>query len=415
MGLLTAANVLAYSDRQLLALLLEPVRLDFGRSDVEMGFLYGTCFALIYAIAGVPFLVAAHRWHRPRLIAVAIASWSLMTAASGLAGGFLTLVLLRVGVGMSEAGLAPTALSLLTERVGRRQLATATGVFVSANYIGNGASSFFGGLLANTLHPNATLWSPVFGWIRGWQLIFILIAVPGLLLAGIFAFMQDGISVRPKRAAGYARALLREVRSKFSGYAAASFAFGLMALVGSQANAWIPTLLARRFGWSTAKIGVSFGLVTLCAGTLGAILAGRVISAVRARGGTALRSNMPVTCLMILVPLTIAYPFAPSGEALLLMDGVMLFFAAASLSSGYAIASEMPPSHFSGTVSAVFVLMLSLIGPGLGPVAGPLANRFLFNTSGQLPLAMAVVGAVGSTLSVLCFIFLRLRWDRSVV
>jgi MFS family permease len=174
--------VFNFLDRQILSILAERIKADLGLTDAQMGFLYGTAFAVFYAIFGIPLGRLADAWDRRRLISIGIAFWSVMTALSGFARSFLELGAARVGVGVGEASASPAAFSMLSDYFPQRVRATVLAIYASGIYIGGGVGIFLGGAIVDRWD---ILWahsSPPLG-LRGWQVAFFVVGLPGLMLA----------------------------------------------------------------------------------------------------------------------------------------------------------------------------------------------------------------------------------------
>jgi MFS family permease len=181
LAVLFAVSVLNFVDRQILAILAGKVKADLMISDAQLGFLYGTVFGIFYAVFGVPLGVYADRGSRRRLIAWGLALWSVMTAASGLATGLVTLAIARVGVGVGEASASPAAYSLLADLFPRARRGTALGIYSLGIYVGIGLSSYLGGTVVDGWSAAFPPGQEPFG-LRGWQAAFLIAGLPGLLL-----------------------------------------------------------------------------------------------------------------------------------------------------------------------------------------------------------------------------------------
>lgn len=189
LGVLVLVYVFNFVDRQLLAILAPALKRDLGISDSDFGFLYGTAFGVFYALFGIPLGKLADRWVRVRLLAIGLALWSVMTAFSGLSRNFAQLALARVGVGVGEATLTPCTYSLLSDFFPPHRRATALGLYSTGLYIGSGLSLFLGSSIAGR-------WDEAFGdtaplGLAGWQASFLLMGIPGLLLAFWVASLRE--------------------------------------------------------------------------------------------------------------------------------------------------------------------------------------------------------------------------------
>ncbi len=181
LGVLVVVYVFNFLDRQIISILAERIRGDLGVGDAELGFLYGTAFAVFYAVFGIPLGRLADVWDRRKLIALGLTIWSVMTALSGLARTFPELALARIGVGIGEASAAPAAYSLLSDYFPPARRATALAVYSSGIYVGAGLGLVVGGLVVDRWDAAFPAAAP-FG-LRGWQVAFFVVGIPGLLLA----------------------------------------------------------------------------------------------------------------------------------------------------------------------------------------------------------------------------------------
>ena len=181
LSVLVLIYVLNFVDRQILSILANDIKADLGLSDADLGFLYGTAFAVFYALFGIPLGKLADSWHRVRLMTVGLAVWSFMTAVSGFARNGAELTGARIGVGVGEATASPSAYSLISDYFPARLRATALAIYSSGLYIGGGISLLIGGLVVenwNAAYPDG---GPL--GLAGWQAAFVAVGLPGLLLA----------------------------------------------------------------------------------------------------------------------------------------------------------------------------------------------------------------------------------------
>ena len=221
LAVLTVVYVLNFLDRQVIAILAEDIKADLGLSDAELGFLYGTAFAVFYAVFGIPLGRLADVWNRRSLIASGVALWSIMTAVSGFARSWIQLAGARVGVGIGESSATPAAFSMLTDSYPPRARATVLAIYSSGVYVGGGLGLLVGGQVVerwNAAFPDRS--GPLA--LAGWQVAFLAVGLPGLLLAAWVRTLRepvrgaaDGIFSAPEPHPF--RAFFRELRAVFPG------------------------------------------------------------------------------------------------------------------------------------------------------------------------------------------------------
>ena len=273
LAVLVLVYVFNFLDRQIITVLAEDLKRDLGISDAEIGFLYGTAFAVFYAIFGIPLGRVADMWDRRRLISIGLGFWSLMTAASGLARGFGLLAAARIGVGVGEASASPAAFSLLSDYFPPERRTTALGIYSSGIYIGSGIGIFLGGwilALWQGWYPDPAL-AP-FG-LRGWQVAFFIVGLPGLLMALWVRTLRepvrglsDGMTSEPSDE-GPASVFWNELRMLLPGFsfqelsrAGASRGVRAANLAGLVAIALASWLLTRWLGTPAQWIALGIGL-----------------------------------------------------------------------------------------------------------------------------------------------------------
>ena len=180
---LVIVYVFNFIDRNILSILSQDIQADLGVSDAEMGFLYGTVFAVFYAVFGIPLARFADVWVRRSLISLGLVFWSAMTALSGFARSFSVLAIFRIGVGIGEASASPAAYSMLSDYYPQRLRATVIAIYSSGVYIGGGIGLFLGGFIMESW--NSTFPDPATAPLnlKGWHAAFLAVGIPGIFMA----------------------------------------------------------------------------------------------------------------------------------------------------------------------------------------------------------------------------------------
>ena len=356
LGILVVVYTFNFIDRQILSILLQPVKDDLGLSDTAMGMLTGFAFAAFYATLGIPIARFADRSNRRNLVAWALGIWSIMTALSGLAQNFWHLLAARIGVGIGEAGCSPPAHSMIADYYPADQRATALGIYSLGIPFG-----IMFGLFAG-------------GWINeffGWRAAFFIVGLPGILLALLVRF-----SLRePPRGMAEGRAdsadqpsvgeTLHYLWAKKS-FRHMSFASALTAFVGYGFITWAPSFLTRSFGMGTGEIGTWFGLILGIPGGIGIALGGYLADRFGAHDPKWFLWTTAVA-LIICVPLNIVvFISTNSTTALLAMILPVLlgnFYQATTFSQTQGISALRMRAVSAG----ILLFILNIIGLGLGP------------------------------------------------
>jgi len=415
--ILMLANTLAFVDRQALALLVQPIKQDLHVSDTAMSLLYGLSFTLFYVAVGIPVARLADRSNRRNIVALSVFVWSFATAGCGMVRSFGALFVTRVCVGAGEAGFSPSAYSILADYFPRERLAAAMGVYQMGTYVGGALALLIGGLIAGVLPPSSVVAMPLIGAIKGWQVVFLALGIPGLILTLVILSVQEPIRRGPGASAGAVplSSFFAHVGSHRAAYLGIGLGFALMILVGNGTGAWIPAFFARKFGWTTAEIGARYGVTVFLCGTSGALVGGLCASWLERRGHP--RGNLTVALIgfSVLVPLTILFPLVGSAWLALALIGAMNFFAGFNLGGGLATLQQLTPNRMRALVSAGYMLLVNLIGGVLGPTTVALITDYGFRDPQLLPKAIAITSAIFSPLA-LIFLLIGMRgFQRRVV
>lgn len=362
--ILTCGYVLNFVDRQVMTILLEPIKAEFGASDTQMGLISGLAFALFYATLGVPVARLADRWSRRNVLAISMATWSAVTAACGMAGSFWQLALLRVGVGIGEAGGTPPSQSLLTDYFPKERRALAQGVLATAPNIGVLVGLFGGALIAEAF---------------GWRTVFFVFGVPGVGLALLLFFtVKEPIKVKPQGLEAD-----RSMMSALSGiirlpsFFMIALGVGFAAIPGYGLGVWSPSFLVRVHGMSLVDAGLWLGIIGLSGGTLGTILGGVLADRLALRDNrwqlwipaVGLMVALPLQALFLLWPASAVFTIAgKTAPVALVFMGLSSVFACFWIAPSYAAVQNLVPSHWRTQASALLLLVFNLLGLGFGPL-----------------------------------------------
>jgi MFS family permease len=364
LAVLTLAYVFNYVDRNILNLLLQPIKEDLGASDTAMGFLTGFAFAAFYAIMGLPIARWADTGTRRSILAIGLAAWSGMTVVCGLARSFTQLALARVGVGIGEAAGTPPSHSLISDYFPPHRRGIALSVYSMANYGGLALGFAIGGYLASEY---------------GWRWAFIAMGVPGILLAvvvratvreparGAFDDVKDVAPVSTREALAF----LSRQRSYLWLNVAGTFS----AVLGYGYGVWGPTFLARVHGMGLTEIGLWLGVLGASGGLIGTLAGGALSDRLTPRD---LRWYMWIAAFSCLVnvPVNCALLFASTNVTLALYFPHSLIH---GLYVGplFATMQVVARPQMRALVVAIHLMIVNLIGLGLGPLVVGMLNDAL--------------------------------------
>jgi len=384
LGVIVVVSVFNFLDRQILSILLEPIREEFGLTDTQIGLMSGFAFSLFYALFSIPLARFADRHSRTLLIASVVAVWSLMTAMCGFAIGFYTLLLARICVGIGEAGSSPASQSLIADYFAPKERATAMGIYSSGIYFG----IMLGFLLG--------------GWINeymGWRMAFVAVGLPGFLVAFVFWLTVkepargQSEMVRDEGEMPTLGEVFRVIWLRKS-FRYMPFAMGFSAFVVYCNLIWAPSFFIRTHGMSTAEVGTWLAFTSGLFGMGGSYFGGFISDRIVARTDDA-RWYMwvPAAATLLALPFLVAVYLWPSPVQAMLIFSVVWFLGNMWIGPTFATVQGISPLRMRATSLAILVLINNIIGLGLGPLIVGILSDLYSPTMGVESLRYALISA----------------------
>jgi len=385
-GLLILVYTFAFIDRNIVNVLLQPIALEFGLSDTQLGFFGGTAFGILYATLGVPIARVADRVPRKRIIAIALAFWSAMTALQAAAVGFWTLALARIFVGVGEAGCSPPAHSMVSDMFSPEKRARALAIYAFGIPIGGSLGVLIGSLMREHF---------------GWREAFLVVGLPGLALAVVVmltlreptrGYWEGGGAARASAPTESAWDVLRFL-GRLPSFWHLAFAGALHAFYGYGAASFNPVFFERShqmdpsdYGWYASSIGLTAGVFgTFLGGWLGDRYGARDVRSYPA---------VPGIGSVVTVPVVFAVYLAPSAELALLIWFVSAVASGLYLGPTFAMTQAIVPPRMRAQAAAILLFVLNLIGLGLGPQFVGLLSDLLKPSVGIESVRWALLGTI---------------------
>ena len=404
MTFLVLAAVISFIDRQIVAIVVDPMKADLGIGDAQIGWLYGI-FAVFYALAALPIAWLADRRSRKHIIAAGVFSWSLMTMACGLSRSFWHVLLARIGVGVGEATLTPATTSLVGDYFPREQIPLALSIYQTGAILGSGIAFIIGGAVLGIVEQ-AEPWSvPVVGELAPWQQTFLLVGAPGLLLAAFFLAFREPVRRLTPGAAAQPAGGLSELVDFYRRHTAAlvlhHLGFLSLALMGFAFVFWTVSFFVRVHGYEAAAASQLFGWIFLLTGPAGPVLVAIYARWLEARGRADANICAGMAAGLGAVPVVVAIQFVPSAEwaFVLYVPAMVLVNGPFGIAAG-ALPVITPP-HLRAQVAAVYMLVVS-VGMMLGPPLAGFFNEYVYpEVSGvrhSLITVTAIFGCLGAAL-----------------
>ena len=389
---------MSFIDRQIMGILVQPIKQEFGVSDTAMGVLTGLTFALFYSALAIPFGRYADRSNRRNFVACCCAAWSAMTALCGMVTGFWTLALARMGVAVGEAGGGAPSISMIADHYPPQQRGRAMSVYMLGPQLG----ILFGLTLG--------------GWIaqhHGWRNAFLWMSIPGVLAALLLRFT----AVEPRRGqwdapgsttAGAAAeplgVLLRDLWASRA-FVRITLACLLMGFTGYGIGIWTPAFLVRSHGMTLQGAGIVMGLVGGIFAATGALTSGW-LSDKLGRRDARWRIGVPLLGCLLSLPSGVAFYLLPAGGAwqagAMLVPHAVAFYVLFAFTAVwwtapvYAVLAELIPAHRRSSGMAIFNLGITMLGGGLGPLLVGMLSDLLVPHFGNEALRWALALTTGS-------------------
>ncbi|WP_203292224.1 spinster family MFS transporter [Maricaulis parjimensis] len=403
LGLLLVIYVLNFLDRQVVNILAEPIKLDLGLADWQLGALTGLAFALFYTVLGLPIARLAEKANRVTIISVAAGFWSLCTMACGMAGNFVQLLFARIGVGVGEAGCTPPAHSLISDYTPAQKRASAIAFYSMGIPLGSLAGMALGGIIADSF---------------GWRAAFFIAGAPGLILAALawFTLPEPRKTVKQVQAVDHPSVMdaIRELSGKpaflwmsLGAAINAMVSYGHIAFYGSfylrnhsgglQSLAdFFNGILGTQLG-AIGFTGLALGLLIGIFGAIGTFAGGQFADRFVHKDARAYAAIPAIAGLISIPPFLLAML---AGHTLLSLGGLAIVTCLNSVWYGpvFASAQSLVKPRTRATASAVILFVINLIGLGLGPLAaGIISDAFAIQHGAAegLRYSLVAIGLIG--------------------
>ncbi len=384
----------SFIDRQVLNLLVEPIQADLGISDTEISFLQGFAFVITYVAMSIPLGRLVDRYNRVHIMVGGVLFWSATTVACGLSRNYGQLLAARMGVGAGEATLAPAAWSVLSDYFRPHRLARPMSVYLMGPYLGAGLAMIAGAEVLDWTRQMETVNTPLVGELAPWQFTFVVVGVPGILIAGMIALLRE--PVRKGRAADPGavpnwRAVWSFVWRQRRVYAALHLGVPFIVVILYGLQAWVPTILVRVFEWDLADAGRRYGIIALLAGSAGVLTGPFVASWLRRRGHLDAPLRVGVVGAIAAPCCLVGLPWLDSGGVALIAIAGASFSVTLPLALITTTMQEVTPNDMRGVVAGMYVVTTNVMGLALGPTLVAASTDFLFQDPQAVAKSLALV------------------------
>ena len=403
------AYIFSFIDRQIIALLVQPIRADLQISDTQFSLLQGLAFAIFYALMGLPIARLADSKSRPLIIAIGIFVWSIATAVCGTAKNFWQLFLARMGVGVGEAALSPAAYSMITDSFPKSKLGLALGIYSIGSFIGAGLAYLIGGAAIEWVSQFGEISLPAIGIVKPWQMTFFIVGLPGVVIAALFFLTVRDPERKGTMSSGHAGYTMKEVAAYIKlhkiTFSAHYLGFGFLALALFALLSWAPAFFIRNYDLSPKEAGVYLGFIVLISNTAGVLSSGFLTDFFTRKGyaDAALRSGI-IGGLGLVIP-TALFSSVGGLHSTILVFGLGMFFASFPLATSAAALQFMAPNQMRAQVTALFFIFMNLLGITGGATLVALCTDFLFKNDLAVGYSMSIISSVSGLIGAALLFF----------
>lgn len=405
--LFTLTYTFSFVDRQVINLLVEPIKNDMGLTDVQISYLQGLIFVIPYVLLSIPIGRLVDVFSRIYVIISGILVWSTATMAAGLSGNYTQLAIARGFVGAGEASLTPAVWSMFPDIFSKSQLGIAMSIFSTAPYLGAGIALIAGAQIIEISQSSQQIDLPLVGILQPWQLTLIICGAPGIVFALIYACIKEPARTSTATQTDEAMPLSEAVgfmKKNWKVYLAFLGGSPFLIIMLYSIQAWAPTLLIRVHEWSISDAGRIYGLVALVTGSLGVLSSpavARVMKNLNLKG-------YPLLMLMMSTVLTALFLFVAGlqkdGMNCLVFLGLASFFVTIPLPQLAVTLQTISPNKMRGLVAGIFVVTGNVMGMGLGPTFVAFFTEKVFQDPLSVGMSMGALGLVSAPVALVIYL-----------
>ena len=364
------AYTVAFIDRQILSLLVQPIKEDLGISDTQIGLLAGLAFAIFYSFIGIPIAKLADTKNRVTIISVGVALWTFMTALCGLTKTYFYLFLARVGVGVGEAALSPAAYSMIADYFPKEKLGRAIGVYVIGLYLGAGLAMLVGSAVISMVSNMPLIELPYYGIIKPWQLTFLLVSIPGILVLILLLTIREPERMSHTGSEMQDQTTFKEVVIYLWGLRKIFINLNIGICINGAVIAgfmvWIPEWLRRTFEIDIVDAGLIYGLALLIFGSIGPFMGGWVSDYLAKKNYKDAPMRTVLYAAILTIPFAAIMPLAPNLFFGVILLCIVTFLFSVPQGLPPVVMQLIAPNHMRAQTTAIFMLFSNLFSYAFG-------------------------------------------------
>ncbi len=412
-AVLMVIYVFNFMDRMILNLLVTPIKRDLEISDTQMSYLMGFSFALFYTLFGFPMGRLADRVNRKSLIGAGLLVWTMMTAGCGLAKQYWHFLCLRVGVGVGEATLGPSAYSIIADYFPKEKRGRALSLYSYGIFLGAGLAVLIGGTVTEWAAKRGPISMPIVGTVFPWQIVFLIVGVAGIPPLVLLLTIREP----ERRGARYStddqgqkvverlpyKVVLAYLGKNRMTVLCHHIGFSWLAFSSYGVGAWAPAFMERTHGWGAGRIGVCFGSHVIFVGGLGILLGGWLTDSLLRRGHSDSTMRVGLIASILWIPFGLTYPLVANEWLCWALMAASYFFVTFPIGSAAAAIMNIVPNAMRGQATALYFFAVNLIGLGIGPSAVAWCTDYVFRDESLIGYSIIIVGVGAHAAAIVAF------------
>jgi len=397
--ILLLAYILSFVDRIIMSLLVIPIQSDLGISDTQMGLLMGLAFAIFYVAIGIPIAKLSDEKSRRIIVSIGIFLWSLMTAACGLAKSFSHLFFARIGVGVGEATLSPAAYSMIADYFSENKLGRAIAVYQSGALFGGGLAFIIGGIVVNFAINADSIALPIIGLLQPWQIAFIIVGLPGVLMALVMLTVKEPKRTGMKEEFGKSvsvRDTVKFVVTNWKVYMAVFVGFGMLAIPITTVFTWFPTYLQRVHEVSIAESGRVLGLILFFLSSSGVLFGGWLVDYLKSKNYQDSFFRVGLMAAVLPVPFSLFVSSLTNFDTTIALLCPFVFFASMPLAIGPIVLQIISPNQLRAQMAAIYMLFMNLLTAAIATTGIGFITDYLLHNDLAVGQSITIVNLISA-------------------
>ena len=411
------AYVLSFVDRIIMSLLVIPIQKDLDISDTQMGLLMGLAFAIFYTVVGIPIARLSDVKSRKIIVSIGIFLWSIMTAVCGLARSFLELFLARIGVGVGEATLSPAAYSMIADYFPENKLGKAIAVYQSGALFGSGIAFIIGGAIVGLIVNSSATSLPFLGELQPWQLAFIIVGLPGVLMALVMLSVKEPKRTGIKKDLGTSVTIKDAVRYMVKNskvYLSVFIGFSMLAIPITTIFTWYPTYLQRIHDLTIGESGKILGLILFFLSSSGVFFGGWLVDFLKRRNYQDSFFRVGLIAAITPVPFTLFVSSMSDIDATIILLCPFIFLASMPLAIGPIVLQIISPNQLRAQTGAIYMLFMNLLTAAIATSGIGFITDYIFENPLDVGQSIMIVNIVSAPVAFLALSYGLFHYNKTL-